>query len=43
MLRFFCSFLRWSAEGPEVVQLSKKLWETNNRIPILVQALLNLM
>jgi len=27
MLGFFCSFVRWSTEGPDIVQLSKPLWE----------------
>lgn len=42
VLRFFCSFLRWASEGPEVVQNAKPLWG-EGRIGMLITALLQLM
>ncbi|CAD7945036.1 unnamed protein product [Amoebophrya sp. A120] len=43
VLRFFCSFLRWASEGPDVVKFAKPLWEREGRVQELVSALLNLM
>ncbi|CAD7950981.1 unnamed protein product [Amoebophrya sp. A25] len=42
-LRFFCSFLRWASEGPEVVKYAKPLWEGEQRIASLTSALLTLL
>eukprot|EP00397_Hematodinium_sp_SG-2012_P007283 GEMP01007325.1.p1 GENE.GEMP01007325.1~~GEMP01007325.1.p1 ORF type:complete len:961 (+),score=211.75 GEMP01007325.1:157-3039(+) len=42
ILRFFCSFIRWSTEGPEIVQLSKPLWE-GGRVPKMVNICVELM
>jgi hypothetical protein len=38
VLRFFCSFLRWASEGPDVVQHAKPLWG-EGRIGMLIKAL----
>lgn len=41
ILRFFCSLIRWSTEGPEIVQLSKPLWE--GRVSRMVNICVELM
>merc|ERR1712194_533466 len=43
VLRFFCSFVRWASEGPEVVKHAQQLWEGEGRINTLVAALLQLL